>query len=142
MASTSEHGPTPTECSSKCKEIDYAVQPVDSESTMPVDGPVVEANNMSEVGALPKSDGVASNPDTSSVSEQPPLNSPFHSPKLSGEDGMSDTTLTDGEIREHLSEDSSGTKIAVSGDDGKVDKVENVELDSNSTVIELKHGMC
>jgi hypothetical protein len=143
MASICEHEPTSTKHSSQCKEIDYAVQPVDSKSTMPVDGPIEEVNDVSEAGASPSQPaGSASGPDTSGVSEQPPLNSPFRSPKLSAEDGMSDTALEDGEIREHLLEDSSVTKTAVGGGDEKVGKVEDVELDSNSASAQLKHGMC
>jgi hypothetical protein len=143
MASISEHEPTNTEHAYKYKEIDYAVQPVDSESTMPVDGSIESLNNMFEAEASPfKSAGCASDPDTSSVSEQPPLDSPFRSLKLSAEDGMSDTTLEDGEIQEHLLEASSATKIAGSCSEEKVDKVEDVGLDSNCTSAELKHGMC
>jgi hypothetical protein len=143
MASISENELTSTKHSSQCKGIDYAVQPVDSKSTMPVDGPIEKVNDVSEAGASPsKPAGSASGPDTSGVSEQPPLNSPFRSPKLSAEDGMSDTALESGEIREHLLEALAVTEIAVGGGDEKVGKVEDVELDSNSASAQLKHGMC
>jgi hypothetical protein len=140
MASKSEHKPNNTEHSPKSKEIDYAVQPVDMGSTVPVDGPIEEMNDVSEARATPSGpDGCASDPDTSSVSEQQPLDSHFSSPKSSTQDGMSDTTLEDGEVREHILKDSSVSKIACTGDENEADKVEDVEPNANSISLKLAH---
>jgi hypothetical protein len=102
------------------EEDSYAVQPVNSNSSIPVDGPVPDATD-SPTKPAP-------DPDTSSDSDQLALNSPFHSPKSAPEDGMSDTTLEDGGIPEALLDD---CPTATIGDtDGK-------EGGSGVVVIEL-----
>jgi hypothetical protein len=111
MASKTEHEDAVAE-NLPSAEGSYAVQPIDPRSPNPVDGPATEAPASS-----PQSTSSACKPDfnASSDSEPPTLDSPFHSPKSSPEDGMSDTTLEDGEIQDDLLDKSSATKTVMLG---------------------------
>jgi hypothetical protein len=109
MASKIEHEHTDSKQTSNSKEDSYAVQPVDAKSTVPVDGLLIDVKRSSSETGAPSSE--SSNLEMSSTSEQPALDSPFHSPKPSLEDDMSDTTLEDGEIGEHLVEDFAASKV-------------------------------
>jgi hypothetical protein len=91
------------------KDDSLAVKPVDSKSIVPVDGPVPKAMDSSTIAAVKP----ASDPDISSDSDQPALDSPFRSPKSGPVDGMSVTTLEDDEIAEELLE---GGRAAAIGD--------------------------
>jgi hypothetical protein len=90
------------------KEGDLSVQPIKAEKIMPVDGPA--ANDSPPAGG----NTTPSDVDTSSVSVGLELAPPFQSPKVSLGDGMSDTTLEEGETPGVLLE--SNVVIAPSGD--------------------------
>jgi hypothetical protein len=103
----------------------YAVQPVNSNSSVPVDGPVPDATD-----SLTKP---APDPDALSDSDQLALDSPFHSPRSAPEDGMRDTTLEDGDVPEDMlhdcptatiggKEDCSGVVVAKLGGKESEDK--------------------
>jgi hypothetical protein len=109
----------------------YAVQPVDSKSSVPVDGPVSEADDSPAIKSAPDHDG-------SSDSDQPALDSPFHSPKSAPEDCMSDTTLEEGEIADDLLE--RHPAAAIGGTEGKEGGAEVVVLEAEVKDLDDENG--
>jgi hypothetical protein len=135
MASKTEHEDAVAE-NLPSAEGSYAVQPIDPLIPIPVDGPATEATTSS-----PQFTSSACKPEfiASSDSEQPTLDSPFHSPKSSPEDGMSDTTLEDGEIQDDLLDKSSATKTGCT--EAKDNEPEVAVVKPSVTDSEDKHGM-
>jgi hypothetical protein len=102
-------------------EDNYAVQPIENEGIIPVDGPIIEVGESSSDPANSLSEA-----ESSVVSEQPTLASPFHSPKPTIDEGASETSFEEGEITE--------IKLECSGDA----KDEVVDTQEKAIQIEIK----
>jgi hypothetical protein len=109
---------------------DFVVQAINPEEGVPVDGPIEKVLATSTGVTAPSPDD-----ETSSSSEKLTLESPFHSPKSATEDDMSDTTLDEGEIQEHVPDSSKDSKHSSDEDLEEVAELKEKE-DSDAKVNE------
>jgi hypothetical protein len=112
-------------------ENDYAVQPIENEGIVPVDGPIIEVSVLSFDSLSSLSEA-----ESSEVSEQLTLASSFHSPRSAIDEGASVTSFEEGEMVKAKLESSDEVKFDVVN---ALEKVIEIEIKKDGDEPEAKN---